>query len=201
MHGIFEDHGIRFAYPTDWEVEVDSDGAKTTVSLQRPDGVAFALVALDEARPDPASVASEVLDAMQEEYPDLDAAPALETIDGHRAVGHDLEFFSLDATSGCTIRCFRTDRRTVLVFGQWSDLEGESPSDQILRDPRLHGRDRRLTARPPRVISPCCRRSPAGRAAGPRAGPRRPSRATAAAARPRRGPRPLRRVRRARPMP
>lgn len=131
MLDIFEDHGIRFAYPTDWEVEVDSDGPKTTVSLSAPDGVAFALVSLDEGRPDPASVASEALVAMQEEYPDLDAAPALETIGGHRAVGHDLEFFSLDATSGCTIRCFRTDRRTVLIFGQWSDLEGEGPSDQI----------------------------------------------------------------------
>jgi hypothetical protein len=60
---------------------------------------------------------------MREEYPTLDVAPAGETIGGHPAIGHDVEFFSLDVTSACAIRCFRTDRRTVLLFGQWSDLE------------------------------------------------------------------------------
>src|SRR5207302_3445412 len=49
------------------------------------------------------------------------ALPALETINGHRAVGHDVEFISLDMTNSCTIRCFRTPRRTVLLFGQWSE--------------------------------------------------------------------------------
>ena len=69
---------------------------------------------------------------MREEYPVLDAVPALETIDGHRAVGHDVEFISLDMTNSCTIRCFRTPRRTVLLFGQWSDLEDEETAAQLV---------------------------------------------------------------------
>ena len=38
---------------------------------------------------------------------------------------------SLDATNACAIRCYRTPRRTVFVFGQWSDLEGDDPESKI----------------------------------------------------------------------
>jgi hypothetical protein len=125
MAATYDDHGIRFQYPDDWEVEVTDEESVTTVAVHSPGGLAFALVTVDDSRPAPATVADQALEAMREEYPGLDAAPALETIGGHRAVGHDVEFISLDMTNTCAIRCFRTDRRTVLVFGQWSDLEGE----------------------------------------------------------------------------
>ncbi|WP_422928447.1 hypothetical protein [Singulisphaera sp. PoT] len=127
----FNDHGIRFDYPADWEVEIDEEETVTTVSLQSPGGLAFALVTVDETCPAPAEVADEALNAMREEYPDLEAAPALETLAGQRAVGHDVEFISLDMTNTCAIRCFRTPRRTVLVFGQWSDIEAEESAAQI----------------------------------------------------------------------
>ena len=131
MLGTFDDHGIRFDYPTDWDIEVSSDGEKTTVSVHAPDGVAFAVVALDETCPEPSELAGLALDAMEQEYPDLDSFPVTDSIDGHLAVGHEIEFLSLDATNCCSIRCYRTSRRTVLVFGQWSDLEGEETADQI----------------------------------------------------------------------
>jgi hypothetical protein len=131
MTATYDDHGIRFRYPEAWEVEVTDEGGVTTVALHAPDGLAFALVSVDDSCPAPASVADQALEAMREEYPTLDASPVLEDIGGHRAVGHDVEFISLDMTNACTIRCFRTDRRTVLVFGQWSDLEDEDAADAL----------------------------------------------------------------------
>src|SRR3954454_22349648 len=125
MTEIYEDGGIRFEYPGDWEVEVTDDGPLTTVAVQAPGGLAFALVTVDDTCPAPAEVADQALEALREEYSVLDASPALETINGHRAIGHDIEFISLDMTNSCTIRSFRTPRRTVLLFGQWSDLVGE----------------------------------------------------------------------------
>ena len=74
----------------------------------------------------------QALEAMREEYPDLDAVPAMETLNEHRAIGHDVEFFSLDITNAASIRSFRTARRTVLVFGQWSDL-GENDLGEVVR--------------------------------------------------------------------
>jgi hypothetical protein len=131
MNGVFDDYGVRFEYPADWELDITDDGTRTTVSLQSPNEPAFVMVALDTDRPGPAEVADEALDAMRAEYPDLDAVPALETIDGHRAIGHDLEFFTLDMTGSCVIRSFRTDRRTILVFAQWSGLDDEAAEGQI----------------------------------------------------------------------
>ena len=129
---IFDDLGVRFEYPFDWEMEVvDDDGPRPTITVQAPDGLAFAMVTLDEDRPAPAQLADEALDAMRSEYPELEAVPAMETIDGHKAVGHDVEFFSLDLTNGCAIRSFRTPRRTVLILGQWSDIEGDEIESQV----------------------------------------------------------------------
>jgi hypothetical protein len=132
MTGNYDDHGIRFEYPEDWELEVTDDGPVSTVSIQSPAGLAFALVTVDESCPDPDEVADEALAAMREEYPNLDASPARETIGGQEAIGHDVEFFTLDMTNTCTIRCFRTPRRTVLVFGQWSDIDTEEEPESVL---------------------------------------------------------------------
>jgi hypothetical protein len=119
---VYEDHGVRFAYPADWAIEVTDEGPVTTVDLEHPGGVAFALVRTDESCPDPAELADLALEAMREEYPELSAAPVMETIQDHCATGHDVEFISLDVANAACIRCFRTPHRTVLIFGQWSDL-------------------------------------------------------------------------------
>ncbi len=131
MSAVFDDHGIRFDYPHDWEIEADDDGPRTTVTLQSSAGPAFALVTVDESRPDPSEMADEALAALRDEYPTLDAEPASEMIDGHPAVGHDAEFISLDMTNTCAIRCFRTPRRTVFVLSQWSDLEEDDPGARL----------------------------------------------------------------------
>lgn len=133
MAGIYNENGIRFEYPDDWDVEVTDDGPVTTVALQAPESrsPAFALITMDSSCPAPAEVADEALSAMRDEYPDLDAVPALETIAGHPAAGHDVEFISLDLTNSCVIRCFRTPSRTVLVFGQWSNYDGDVNESHI----------------------------------------------------------------------
>lgn len=131
MLGVYEDRGIRFQYPEDWDVEVTDEGTVSTVSVQAPGGLAFALVTTDDSCPSPAEVADEALTAMREEYPDLDSVPTRETINGYNAFGHDLEFISLDLTNNCAIRCYRSPKRTVLIFGQWSDLEAEEGEAKI----------------------------------------------------------------------
>src|SRR5262249_22975230 len=107
------------------------EGDVTTVDVQHPAGTAFLLVRTDESCPDPDFVADSALEAMREEYPDLDAFPVVETLQQHEVSGHDVEFFSLDISNAALIRCFRTPRRTVLVFGQWSDLGEREIPEQV----------------------------------------------------------------------
>jgi hypothetical protein len=133
MSGIFDDHGIRFEYPADWELDVTDDGPRVTVSVQSTTGLAFALVTVDDDRPDPTDLVDEALAALREEYPTLHVIPASEIIDGQKAIGHDVEFMSLDLNNAGTIRAFRTPRRTIFTLAQWSDdLEGEE-AEQALK--------------------------------------------------------------------
>jgi hypothetical protein len=128
---VYDEAGVRFEYPSNWDLDVASEGPVTTVEVQDPGGLAFAWVRIDTSCPDPAAVADEVLEAMRQEYPDLDAVPADEVLHDQRATGYDIEFFSLDFANAATIRCFRTASRTVLVFGQWSDLGGDQLPDLV----------------------------------------------------------------------
>ncbi len=128
---VFEDHGVRFEYPADWTVETTDLDDVTTIDVQHPEGVAFVLVRTDPSQPDPEYVSDVALEAMREEYPDLDAFAVMETLGEHVVTGHDVEFFALDVPNAAAIRSFRTPRRTVLIFGQWSDLGGDGMPDMI----------------------------------------------------------------------
>jgi hypothetical protein len=128
---IYEDHGVRFEYPADWVVEVTDEDEVTTVDLQHPEGIAFVLVRIDESCSDPEETSDLALEAMREEYPELDDSPLIEAHDEHVVTGHDVEFFALDVPNAAFIRCFGTPRRTVLCFGQWSELGGNGLSDMV----------------------------------------------------------------------
>jgi hypothetical protein len=125
----YEDHGVRFEYPSEWILEVTDDGPLTTIDLQHPDGVAFLLVSVDLSCPDSGDVADSVLETMREEYPDLDADPTEEIVGDRFISGYDVQFFALDLPNSARIRCFRTLLRTILVFGQWTDLLEAEVSD------------------------------------------------------------------------
>lgn len=134
MFGVYDGHGVRFEYPADWEVDEDEGEGRTTVTVQSPSGLAFAMVTLDEDRPAPTEMIDEAVSAMRAEYPTVEVEPAMEEIGGHRATGHDLEFFSLDMINACAIRGFRTPRRTILIFGQWSAEEaGDEEPEELVR--------------------------------------------------------------------
>jgi hypothetical protein len=124
---VYEDHGVRFEYPSSWTVETTDEDGVTTVDLQNPEGVAFVLVRIDDSQPDPEYVCDVALEAMRDEYPEIDESPVMETLGEHVVTGYDVEFFALDVPNAAAIRSFRTPRRTVLVFGQWSELGGSVP--------------------------------------------------------------------------
>ena len=129
---IYDDRGVRFEHPDDWEVDVTEDGARTTIAVGSPGGLAFALVTIDEGdEADPDELVAEALAALRAEYPTLTADPAEEDIAGHPAAGHDVEFVSLDFSVACALRGFRTAERTVFLLTQWSDLESDDADDAL----------------------------------------------------------------------
>jgi hypothetical protein len=124
MASRFEREGISFSYPESWRLEPEESEGGWTVLLQSP-GTAFLTLTLDENMPSAEEMADAALSALREEYPSLEVEERVDTLAGQMAVGHDVNFISLDLTNTCWTRSFHSDSGTVLVLCQTSDLELE----------------------------------------------------------------------------
>jgi hypothetical protein len=131
MAARFDDGGIHFQYPENWQLEREENETGWTVSLQSP-GTAFMMVCLREDLPTPDQVAEAALDALREEYPELEADDCVDNLAGQPAIGHDIRFISLDLTNTCWTRSFYSSEGTVLVLCQANDLELEE-HEPVLR--------------------------------------------------------------------
>jgi hypothetical protein len=120
----FSDGGIRFRYPENWVLEREDNDAGWTVSVQSP-GTAFLMVCLRQDTPATDEVADAALAALQEDYPELEYDPCIDSVAGQPAVGHTIRFFSLDLTNTCWTRSFYSSEGTILVLWQVNDLELE----------------------------------------------------------------------------
>ena len=121
----FEHLGVSFRYPAGWQLEREAVDDGWSISLQSP-GTAFLLLRYDESMPTIEDMASTALQALETDYPELEANPCIEKLAGQMAVGHDIQFFHLDLTNTCWTRSFYSDSGTLLVLCQTSDLEADA---------------------------------------------------------------------------
>ena len=131
MPNTFERDGARFAYPENWVVELTEDSGGWVATVQSP-GTAFLLVALHPDAVSPAELADEALDTLKTEYKELDAEDVVETVAGRVAVGHDIDFLTLDTAIACQTRCVDTPTGPLLLMCQSSEFEREQ-SEPVFR--------------------------------------------------------------------
>ena len=123
MPATFDNLGIIFQYPDNWQLDEEEIRAgQSAVTVHSPGG-AFWSVAMHPASADPARMAQAALDAMREEYEGMEAEPVSETIAGHDLIGFDLNFFYLDLVNTASIRSLRVDGTTYTLFFQSEDRE------------------------------------------------------------------------------
>jgi hypothetical protein len=127
----FEHNGIAFSYPENWRLEQEESDTGWTVLVQSPD-TAFFLLSVNEEGPSREHVVRTALEALREDYPDLEADECVDSLAGQPAVGHDMRFISLDLTNTCWTRSFSSADGTVLVLCQLNDLELEQ-HEPVLR--------------------------------------------------------------------
>lgn len=128
----FERDGVRFQYPDNWELQAEqTDDGGWTAMVQSPD-TAFLLVSLRPEAGDPAELADQTLEALKAEYPELDAENAMDTVAGVRAIGHDVDFLTLDTAISCRTRCLDTPVGPLLVMAQVSEYD-MPVNDPVLR--------------------------------------------------------------------
>ncbi|MBA4065230.1 MAG: hypothetical protein C0501_16265 [Isosphaera sp.] len=128
----FERDGVSFRHPATWRVEVEeSDGGGWAVTVSSPD-TAFVLVSVRPDARDPADLADQTLAALRAEYKELDAENRVEAVAGRPAVGHDIDFLTLDTSTTCRTRCLEAAAGPLLVLTQVSEYD-RAAHDPVLR--------------------------------------------------------------------
>ena len=130
MHS-FDRDGIAFRYPENWRVEAEEGDGGWTVTLTSPQ-TAFVIVSLRPDARDPADLADQTLDALKAEYKELDADNAVETLSGQLAIGHDIDFLTVDTAITCRTRCLETSAGPLLLMTQVSEYDRER-NEPVLR--------------------------------------------------------------------
>jgi hypothetical protein len=128
----FSRSGVSFRYPANWacDAEETADGGWTITVQSRE--TAFLLVSLRPDADDPAQVADEALEALKAEYKELDAENAVETLAGQVAIGHNIDFLTVDTPITCWTRCLNSPDGPLLLMGQTSEFDREA-NEPILR--------------------------------------------------------------------
>jgi hypothetical protein len=127
----YQADGISFDYPDAWRLEREESADGWTVMLQSP-GTAFMTLTYDQSGATIEEVADAALEALKADYPTLEIQPRVDTLAGQMAVGHDIQFFSLDLTNTCWTRCLYCADGILLVLCQTNDLELEQYEPLLL---------------------------------------------------------------------
>jgi hypothetical protein len=114
MQTQYHTDGLRFAYPSDWELteEQQPDGLSVTVSSG---GTAFCHFLLMPERPAVAKVLETALAAFRESYDEIDSESVQCRIADRAARGFDIDFYCLELLNAAWLRAFRTGRYTVFI--------------------------------------------------------------------------------------
>jgi hypothetical protein len=126
----FSCDGISFVYPEDWEFEQLRTDTGWTVTLQSPN-TAFMLIQLNHELPEPQEMIDQALTALTGDYPDLQAQSSIEGMGGEMAIGHEIEFFSMDLATTCWTRSFHGPAGTMFVLCQTADVDGPECEAQL----------------------------------------------------------------------
>ncbi len=125
MVATYDRHGIRFAYPENWELSEDYQGSGShCVTLQSPNSGFWMLQALQTAK-SADLLAAEALQSVKQEYGDVEFVRVDEQIEGTQSVGYDLAFYCLDFVVSAKIRSFLLEQRKYVLLWQAEDGEFE----------------------------------------------------------------------------
>jgi hypothetical protein len=131
MISTFDRDGVTLQYPTNWTLEFEPDGEGWTAAIHSPE-TAFVLVGLRPDLDSPAELADEVLETLRNEYQELDSTSVVESLAGRPAIGHDVDFLTLDTAVMCRTRCLDTATGPLMVMSQVSKYDAEK-NDLVLR--------------------------------------------------------------------
>ena len=125
MSKQYDNLGLKFLFPESWSItEESASGWPRSVSLSTPDGGFW--VAQLHSEGDPRELTMQALQAMRDEYKQLESEPVLASIAGRDLHGFDMRFYCLDLLVGSAVRGVSLGPRgrwALLVMYQAEDRE------------------------------------------------------------------------------
>jgi len=114
MPATFDDFGLRFLYPDNWEVQTrDSDETSDGVTLELPRGGFFSVIKYRNAPPLD-TVVDKIVVAMRAEYPEVEIED-LSTVDDEDSETLEFRFYYLDLLIVARVIALSVDEQTLVV--------------------------------------------------------------------------------------
>lgn len=124
MIATFDRNGVRFQYPKNWSLDLE-DGDEGWTAIVQSQELAFVLVSLRMDAEAPAMLADEALAALKDEYKELDTEAFVGSFHGLPAIGHDVNFLTVDTAIDCHLRAIESLAGPLLIMTQCSDYDRE----------------------------------------------------------------------------
>lgn len=132
MNRAFDRHGIHFEYPEDWILHEQSTPEEITATINSPETSFWSFTLLLD-RPDPYRVVETVIDALREDYSDVDVYTNEGQLGELSAVARDVDFVCHELIGSAFIRAVVIPGGTLLVFYQGADIELEETQVMLER--------------------------------------------------------------------
>ena len=124
--------GIRFHYPDNWELDDKVSSTDCQMVTAYSPGGAFWTVSRHTRAADTKELAKAAVDALRDEYAEIEVEEVGETLAGHELVGFEISFYYADLTNSASVRAARADRSTFTIFYQAEDREFAKLHDVFL---------------------------------------------------------------------
>ena len=121
---LFNELGISFEYPDDWELakEVDEKNREVQISVYGPES-SFWMISLFFVAIPPEDLLTQSVKVFQDEYEELDTYEVTTTLAGKECIGRDIEFVCSELINSAYLRVFQTELFTAFVLYQGTDQE------------------------------------------------------------------------------
>ena len=125
--------GVRFVYPEGWELSQEEHGRDLTFHLQTG-GTAFWSLTLLSSKPAAAEAVEAVVQAFQDEYPEVDVYDGPDLMLEGPAAGCEIDFVYLDMVNSAVVRAEATSAFTaVMVYqAEQREFEGLQPEFEAI---------------------------------------------------------------------
>ena len=129
MTATFEKNGLRFLYPESWKLAEFSEAKEFhEVSLESPDGSIWS-VSVFPGEAQQQQLVESCLEALKEQYDDLEAIGFDGEFNGYPATGFDADFYCLDFLVTAQTRTLKHNGKTFSFFCQAESREFEKNQD------------------------------------------------------------------------